>query len=467
MVMLVVYERKGVTMTVYYSDPLGVDCRMTADLETRTFDHLMTSQFSGKGGKLEDGDVTSDIARYAVAWLRMNYGKKINKFAANMATRVNDGGNLTRAQIRGVVNVIRNTDKSKVGFYVPITQAFAPTTPSIMKQQQQAPQEQAEDMAQAFIDGHQEEPEPEPTPNVVRYEKEGAERSVRKGLPKALRNLIPSIEEAQNYIRRVDDGVEDVERLRIAYRLGHNSMITGHTGTGKTACVRSYCAQYNLPYHRVVCDGSVEPASFLGRWVPTAKDTFKWQDGPATMIVRHGGTLYLDEVNFMPPRIGSIFHPLLDDDRTLTIMEKDSEDGGAGSEVIHAHEDCQVIVSYNPEYKGTRPLNEAFKNRFATKIHFEYSTDVEKELLWSDTVQELVQKLRTSYDLGDISTPPSTNMMMEFEELAFQVNVGYAMTNLINAFEPGEKAAVRNNLLLFEDAIAADVATWTDEEGGK
>lgn len=256
--------------------------------------------------------------------------------------------------------------------------------------------------------------------------------------PHPLADLIPDEAFAKSYVSRVIRGVRDLDLLKYAQEVQKNVLLFGDTGPGKTAMVMAYCAAERLPLVTIACNGGIDPNSFWGGLVPDEETgLIKWQWSDPALIVQHGrGVLYLDEPNFMPPKTAASFHPLLDARRMVTVMER-------GNQRIKAGPDLLVVGSYNPDYEGTRPLNKAFKNRFKIKLPIDYSYEVESVLVCMPVVLEIANSLRESRKAGDLETPTSTNMLMEFEELAADLGLEFATENFVAAFEASERDAVR------------------------
>lgn len=263
-----------------------------------------------------------------------------------------------------------------------------------------------------------------------------------------LAHLIPDFDQfAGSYISREIKGIQDVAVLRYAKAASVNTMIFGPTGPGKTSLVLAYCATDHIPLVTVQCHGGVDPATFWGGLVlDPATNMYVWQDSEITKIIKNGGVLYFDEVNFLHPKIAASLQSLTDKRRQITIMER-------GNEVIEAHPDLQIIVTFNPDYEGTRPLNAAFKNRFTIKLEFDYDPQVEAQLLCVPIMQELAAKLRLSCKAGDLDTPVSTNMLIEFEVLAIDVAYDFAVMNFLNAFGADERSSVNEAFDLYADRI--------------
>lgn len=252
-----------------------------------------------------------------------------------------------------------------------------------------------------------------------------------------LEALIPDPSYAESYISRTINGVRDLDVLRYAQSVQKNVLMEGDTGPGKTAMVMAFASEFKLPLVTVACNGGIDPNTFWGGYQPDpATNGIQYGDSDVTQVIALGGVLYLDEPNFMPPKTSAVFHPLLDRRRFITIMEQ-------GNRRVFAHDDTVVISSMNNGYAGTRPLNAAFKNRFAIKLSIDYSFEVESKLLYMPIMLEIADKLRNARKSGDLATPTSTNMLIEFEELAYDMELPFAIDNFVAAYEAEERDAVR------------------------
>lgn len=250
-----------------------------------------------------------------------------------------------------------------------------------------------------------------------------------------------------NYVCRSFNGHKDVEILRYARSTRQNVLIAGETGPGKTSSVYAYAAEDKLPVVNISCHGAVDPSTMWVMPVWNSDGSVTVQESEALMVVRYGGVLYLDEVNFLPPRIAAVLHGALDIRRVVTIPE-------LGNEAIQLHPDCQVIGTYNPDYEGTKPLNEAFKNRFFIQLEYEYDRAIEEKLVVGiPTLIDLAEQLRVAKEQGVIGTPVGPNALMEFEQIAEDLSVEFAIENFLRRFAPDERSPVRNAIDLLRDQI--------------
>ncbi len=278
--------------------------------------------------------------------------------------------------------------------------------------------------------------------------KEATADKAVKEVAHPLAHLIPRDFFLKDYVSRdLPGGISDLDVIDAAREMSHNVLITGPTGSAKTTLVYAAAHRAGLPVVNVPCNGAAEPRQFIGGWTPQPDGSFDFVPGDLVKAVQYGGIIYLDEVNMLPPKIAAFLHGLLDRRRSLTLPEAK---GSSFPTEIGAHPNCQVVAALNPAYHGTRPLNQAFKNRYAIKIDFPYNRDVENELLASTALLNLADSLRLRFDVGDLTTPVSTNMLLELEQFAHNDNLGFdfALQNFVGAFTNDEQVVVREVLTL-------------------
>jgi MoxR-like ATPase len=282
-----------------------------------------------------------------------------------------------------------------------------------------------------------------------------------------LAQFIPDSYFYDEYIGREINGVEDLVMLASAHRLKHNVLLAGPTGAAKTSFVYAYAAKHEIPVVNVACNGGADIRQLIGGWSPKPDGGYHYVPGDLVLGVMHGAIILLNEVNFMPPKIAAVLYGLLDRRRTIYLPD------AAGSDfptVVKAHDNTLVVADYNPGYEGTRPLNKAFKNRFAFKNNWGYDTDVEGQLLNSATLLEVGEKLRLRVDAGDLVTPVPTNALMEFEDFAWDDDLGYdfAVNNFVAMFEEDEQQVVFEVFEVHKTAIMEELdLSYTDSEGGE
>jgi nitric oxide reductase NorQ protein len=249
-------------------------------------------------------------------------------------------------------------------------------------------------------------------------------------------SYVPPMSAFTDYIGRAIAGRDYVDVFEYA-RAGHiNVLIEGPTGSGKTSAVLAYAAKRQVPFYAVSSSVGLEPSQLFGKYVPNA-DTggFEWVDGPVTTVVRNGGVLLLNEMNFIPERIATVLFSLLDRRREITLLDHKGE-------VVKAHSDLIVFGDLNPDYEGTRPLNKAFRNRFGIQLTWDYDESVERSLVRSDALRNLAGRIRQSVADGTFETPCSTNALIEFETARKGLGYEFAVYNFVQHYASHEREAV-------------------------
>ncbi|WP_083251089.1 CbbQ/NirQ/NorQ/GpvN family protein [Acidihalobacter yilgarnensis] len=172
------------------------------------------------------------------------------------------------------------------------------------------------------------------------------------------------------YYRTLGD---EVELYEAAYEIRMPMMLKGPTGCGKTRFVEYMAWKLGKPLITVSCNEDMTASDLIGRYLLDANGT-RWQDGPLTLAARHGALCYLDEVVEARQDTTVAIHPLTDSRRILPLEKK--------GEVVQAHPDFQLVVSYNPGYQSVmKDLKQSTKQRFGA-LDFDYPEhDVEVEIV--------------------------------------------------------------------------------------
>lgn len=140
-------------------------------------------------------------------------------------------------------------------------------------------------------------------------------------------------------------------------------ILKGPTGCGKTRFVEYMAWKLGLPLVTLACNEDMTASDLVGRYLLDAAGT-AWHDGPLTLAVRHGGICYLDEVVEARQDTTVVIHPLTDARRILPLDKK--------GEVVRAHPDFQLVVSYNPGYQSSaKDLKPSTRQRFVA-LDFDY-----------------------------------------------------------------------------------------------
>lgn len=182
--------------------------------------------------------------------------------------------------------------------------------------------------------------------------------------------LAPYMVKSEPYYRAVAD---EVALYEAAYSVRMPMMLKGPTGCGKTRFVEYMAWKLNKPLITVSCNEDMTASDLVGRFLLDANGT-RWQDGPLALAARHGAICYLDEIVEARQDTTVVIHPLTDARRVLPLEKK--------GELIEAHPDFQVVISYNPGYQSImKDLKQSTKQRFGA-LDFSYPEhDTEAEIV--------------------------------------------------------------------------------------
>jgi nitric oxide reductase NorQ protein len=189
----------------------------------------------------------------------------------------------------------------------------------------------------------------------------------------------------------------EIALYEAAYAARLPVMIKGPTGCGKSRFIEYMAWKLDRPLITVACNEDMTASDLVGRFL-LDKDGTRWVDGPLTTAARIGAICYLDEVVEARQDTTVVIHPLTDHRRTLPLDKK--------GEVVQAHEDFQLVISYNPGYQSLmKDLKQSTKQRFSA-LDFDYpEADIETEIvsketgIAGDTAAKLVQIGHTARNL--------------------------------------------------------------------
>ncbi len=179
----------------------------------------------------------------------------------------------------------------------------------------------------------------------------------------------------------------EVALYKAAYEARLPVMVKGPTGCGKSRFIEHMAWKLGKPLITVACNEDMTASDLVGRYLLDANGT-RWLDGPLTTAARIGAICYLDEIVEARQDTTVVIHPLTDHRRTLPLDKK--------GELIEAHPDFQLVISYNPGYQSLmKDLKQSTKQRF-TGMDFGYpdkKTEIEIVAKEASVDSELAGKL--------------------------------------------------------------------------
>ena len=216
----------------------------------------------------------------------------------------------------------------------------------------------------------------------------------------------------------------EVELFHAAAGMNLPVLIKGPTGCGKTRFIESMGEQLDREVYTVICHDDLSAADLVGRHLIDENGTY-WQDGPLTKAVRNGGICYIDEIIEARKDTTVVLHSLADYRRILPIDRT--------GEVIEAHPDFMLVVSYNPGYqnvlKGMKPST---KQRFLS-LSFTYpKAEIEKEVI----IEESGVDAKIAQKLVDIASEIRQLSDTDIQEAVSTRLLIYAAKLMVKGFDP-------------------------------
>ena len=171
----------------------------------------------------------------------------------------------------------------------------------------------------------------------------------------------------------------EIAMYEAAYNARMPMMLKGPTGCGKSRFVEYMAYRLGRPLITVACNEDMTASDLVGRFLLDKEGT-----------ARIGAICYLDEVVEARQDTTVVIHPLTDHRRTLPLDKK--------GELITAHEDFQLVISYNPGYQSLmKDLKQSTKQRFGALDFYYPEAEIETGIVAKesgvdgDTAGKLVQ----------------------------------------------------------------------------
>lgn len=271
---------------------------------------------------------------------------------------------------------------------------------------------------------------------------------------------VPDISIAKSYVHRDVYGQNDFAIFAKARARKENILLKGPTGSAKTMSALAFAASEGLPTFTISGSVNFEASEAIGQMMLDPVNGLPYfQYGGAIEVIKNGGVLILDEINFIPSKVITPFFPLLDDRREVVLKQNRGE-------IIRAHPDLLIVATMNPGYLGTQAMNFALANRFDHHLEWGYEEGVEKKLVPCKSLREFASQLRANPVIG---TPVPTNALMSILSNTREFSLDYALANFLARFDEAERKAVgyvldsqRRNIEI-DLGIAVDVDVEQDE----
>lgn len=237
---------------------------------------------------------------------------------------------------------------------------------------------------------------------------------------------------------------EDVDTIEACISLSRPVLLVGQTGLGKTTLIKELANKHNKTLTRLSVHSGVSGDEILGKWLAKNGSTV-WQSGLLVQAMEKGEWIVFDEINACSADVLFALHSLLDDDRKITLIEKDGE-------VIRPHADFRFFATMNPveDYAGTKEMNMAFASRFGATIEIKaYSMDQEMRILENNgcpnkavngRLVKIANSLRDLKAQEKITFYCGTRDLINVAMLEPKIGIDLALSvGLINKISPDDK----------------------------
>jgi MoxR-like ATPase len=337
-----------------------------------------------------------------------------------------------------------------------------------------------------------------------------------------MEGLIPRLK--KTYYETDFEGMVAFDLLDRSQKHQINVKLQGPTGAGKTITYEAFCQQTSQPHFVSNMKGSTTSEELIGAFVPNDSSeggNYIWKNG---IIVRallysnvwvpveveeyvddKGVTQYkwdkpkpnyeidpldendyieslavgrhkmkawprcmltVEEINFSPEELMSVWFSLLDLRRNIVLNEKNGE-------IIHAGKFLSVNATMNPHYIGTNELNDALNDRFLIKLNVDYDNKVENKIINEKVdkynfnlndvrfIKKFVKHIRKSNSEGQCGNI-STRMIEAYLENKGLFGEKIALVSMFNSFDDQDIGLVKN---IYELVIAdTNTIDLTDQE---
>ncbi|MBH0328435.1 ATPase [Brevibacillus brevis] len=152
-----------------------------------------------------------------------------------------------------------------------------------------------------------------------------------------------------------------------------NLLLEGDAGSGKTQLAKALSANFGLPYTKVTCFADMDKSDIIGAILPVISSERLEKMEPAAAENNDGEAI---EYRFYPSEIVRAYQNgylleiqepnVIRDAAVLMALNSALElDGSINlpTEIIRRHPDFIAVITTNRSYAGTRPLNEALRDR--------------------------------------------------------------------------------------------------------
>lgn len=137
-------------------------------------------------------------------------------------------------------------------------------------------------------------------------------------------------------------------------------LLEGDAGSGKTQLAKALSANFNLPYTKITCFADMDKSDVLGSILPVLSDDqsstveYKYYPSEIVRAYENGWLLEIQEPTVIrDAAVLMALNSALEPDGSLNLPTR----------IVRRHPDFIAVITTNRGYQGTRPLNEALRDR--------------------------------------------------------------------------------------------------------
>lgn len=217
------------------------------------------------------------------------------------------------------------------------------------------------------------------------------------------------------------------QQLCLTVNLGHNGLLVGPTGSGKSLLLKLLAEAMHRPWYSFNFGGILDPRNELLGSTQLRDGKTVFLDAPFLQAIQTPKAIVvLDEINRCEGMFLNLLTPLLDGHRFLTVGERLDDPIVAVAEGVTFF----GIANIGPEYAHTIPLDRAILDRFQSMIHIEYPGFNEERRLVSEkyprinlemltSLLQIVREQRRLASKGEYGLYVSTRMVLAVAEMMY------------------------------------------------
>ena len=242
---------------------------------------------------------------------------------------------------------------------------------------------------------------------------------------------------------------------------GKHIALAGPPGVGKDTGIIELAARYGKPLVTVAGEGGLRKRDLTGS-VDLINGSTVFNVAEFATAVVNGWWASITEINMAEPDVVILMNAIMADPYIININGK----------AYPVHKDFRLFVSYNPGLVGTKPLNQAFKDRFfSIQVPFYTNGTMRKVLkshgmpdeVWANIIVEYASRMWDAHERGLLRYQITTRRLIDSvllmnENVCTDVFEALSMSVLAAIDMPAECKAAK--MIMNETKETAIAQSW-------